>query len=278
MNSMLRPGRGGFAIPLRRIFLVLLMLPVAWVAVAKTVPEFVLFRERLLLNILEFESDVELRPVDLATHDGLSLRSWFHPPKPGKPVIVYFPGRLGDVIHKPAHLFDLAENGYGLMLAGYRGYGGNPGEPSEGLLYRDATTLLTRIAQENMAPDGLVLYGYSMGTGIASYVAAQSPSRAVILEAPFTSFGDVIRRHAASAPLWMVRTKFDTGSRMTSIDVPVLLMAGREDWITPPVFAERLAALNRPFASLHVFPGANHVNMMRFGGREAVSGFLVGIE
>lgn len=253
------------------------ILLLSGIIAAQTVPEFILFRERLVLNLLEIESSVELQPLDLSAHDGLLLRSWYHAPEPGKPVIVYFPGRLGDLIRKPAHLFELAEQGYGLTLAGYRGFGGNPGRPSESMLYRDATTLLLKLTEEGLAPDGIVLYGYSMGTGVASYVATQARPRAVILEAPFTSFPAAVRQ-ASSIPLWLVRSRFDNRARIAGIDVPILLLAGQKDTITPPEFAEALASLSEGFSNLRIFPDANHVNMMRHGAHETVSGFLLALE
>lgn len=266
-------------IGLKSVFvaLALLVLGAGGVAV-QTVPEFILFRERLVLNLLEIESSVELEPVDLRTHDGLPLRSWYHPPSPGKPVIVYFPGRLGDIVHKPAHLFRLAEQGYGLTLAGYRGYGGNPGQPSEKLLYRDAAALLRTMTSEGLAPDGVVLYGYSMGTGIASYAATQANARALILEAPFTSFPAAVHQQVSSLPVWLVRTRFDTGSRIRNIGMPILLLAGQEDTITPPDFAKALAALSEGMSKLYVFPGANHFNMIAHGALEAISGFLFNLD
>jgi alpha-beta hydrolase superfamily lysophospholipase len=249
-------------------------LLVATAAASMTVPEAILFRERLALSLYEFESRIELQPLDIATHDGLQLRSWFYPPKPGKPVIVYFPGRVGDIIRKPWHLFDLAEEGYGLMLAGYRGYGGNPGRPSERLLYRDATTLLARLAHDELAPDGIVLYGYSMGTGIASYAASQMASRGLVLEAPFTSFRDVVSLRAGPVPMWLVRSSFDTQSRIASIDVPILLLAGQNDRVTPPAFAEVLAGIGERLSSLHIVPDASHDDLFEHGAWEVFHSFL----
>jgi pimeloyl-ACP methyl ester carboxylesterase len=240
----------------------------------QTVPEFILFKERLVLSVLQLESRIDFAPLDLSTHDGLLIRSWYRAPQPGKPVIVYFPGRNGDIVGKPSHLFDLAEDGYGLVLAGYRGYGSNPGRPSESNLYRDATGLLMALAENQRAPDGIVLYGYSMGTGIASYLAPQIHPRALILEAPFTSFRDVVRRQAGPLPLWLVRTKFDTRSRIAKVDAPILILAGQDDWVTPPDFAETLASLSEGMSSLQIIPGANHVNIIRKGAREVVTGFL----
>ncbi len=244
----------------------------------QTVPEFILFKERLVLSVLQLESRIDFTPIDLSTHDGLLIRSWYRAPEPGKPVIVYFPGRNGDIVGKPSHLFDLAEDGYGLVLAGYRGYGNNPGRPSESNLYRDATGLLMALAENQRAPDGIILYGYSMGTGIASYLAPQIQTRALILEAPFTSFGDVVRRQAGPLPLWLVRTKFDTKSRIAKVGAPILILAGQDDWVTPPDFAETLAGLSAGVSKLQIIPGANHVNIIRKGAREVVTGFLQALQ
>lgn len=261
----------------RSVAVLLALVTVSLVVAVRTVPEFILYHERLVFNLLEIESSIDLQPLDLKTHDGLTLRSWYHPPAEGKPVIIYFPGRLEDLIRRPAHLFHLAEQGYGLTLAGYRGYGGNPGHPSEHLLYRDGTALLTKLTHDGLAPDGIVLYGYSMGTGIASYVATATRPRALILEAPFTSFPDAVRQQAPSVPIWLVRSRFDTRSRISDIDAPILLLAGEEDRITPPDFAKSLAALSQGVSKLEILPEANHVNMARRGALEVVSGFLVSI-
>jgi uncharacterized protein len=242
--------------------------------VISSLPEFMLFRERLAFSLFEFHARVDLEPFDMKTRDGLVLRSWYYAPSEGRPVIVYFPGRAGDIIKKPSHLFDLAEQGYGLMLAGYRGYGGNPGQPSERRFYEDATDLLLQLEEKEKAPGGIVLYGYSMGTGIASYVASTARSRGVILEAPFTSFRDVVSFNAWPAPVWLVRTGFDTQSRIARIDAPILLLAGQYDSVTPPAFAEMLSSIASSVASLQILDGAGHADMFEHGAWEQLTGFL----
>jgi pimeloyl-ACP methyl ester carboxylesterase len=116
-----------------------------------------------------------------------------------------------------------------------------------------------------------------MGTGVASYVATQARPRALILEGPFTSFADAVRLQAPSVPVWLVRSRFDNRSRIGSIDVPILLLAGEKDAVTPPYFAQALASLSAGFSKLYIIPGANHINMGRLGALEAVTGFLVGL-
>ncbi|MFN3765576.1 MAG: alpha/beta hydrolase [Aliihoeflea sp.] len=258
-----------------RVFATLIMLLVAaWATAAHTVPEYVLFRDRLALDILEFDSKLKLEPIELTASDGLKLRSYYFAPQPGKPLIVYFPDRLGDIIYKPRHLTAIAEEGYGLLLTGYRGYGGNPGLPSETMLYADASAMMERIAVDNLAPSGVIIYGYSMGTGVASYVAARAETLGLVLEAPFTTFGDAVRQQFSQVPEWLVRTKFDTRSRIDKVDAPILILAGGKDQITPARFAERLASINADHASLVVVPDGNHLNLIRKGGAAAVQGFL----
>jgi pimeloyl-ACP methyl ester carboxylesterase len=243
-----------------------------------TIPELYLYADRFRVSVMALADRDGFQPVDLKTHDGLILRNWYRPPEPGMPVIVYFPDRMGDFARKPSHLFSLAEEGYGLLLASYRGYGGNPGFPSESDFYRDARALLALADDTDKAPDGYVIYGYSMGTGVASYAATAFRPLGVILEAPFTSFADVVRYQASPLPVWQVRTQFDTRSRIGAIDVPILILAGEADRVTPAFFAKQLAALSEGFSTLHVFPGANHLNIIRHGAGATVAGFLSGLE
>jgi len=161
-----------------------------------------------------------------------------------------------------------------LLLTGYRGYGGNPGLPSEGALYADAAALMKRIEIDHLAPDGVIIYGYSMGTGVASYVAALAKPLGLVLEAPFTTFGDAVRQQFAQVPDWLVRTKFDTRSRLNKVAAPILILAGAKDQITPASFAQRLADMNIDRTSLVVVPDGNHLNLIRKGGGAAVQGFL----
>jgi len=243
-------------------------------AAVMTVPEWFLFNKRLALNILELRTNVALEALDLRTPDGLTLRSWYHPPSSGKPVIVYFPGRDGDLIRKSSHLFKLAEEGYGLTLVGYRGFGGNPGSPSEFYFYRDAEALIGKLSREKLAPDGFVLYGYSMGTGVASYAAMKSEAQALILEGAFTSFPAAVRLQVPTIPTWLIRTHFDTTQRIPYIDEPILFLAGENDTITPPTFAEKLASLSKGVSWLQILPGAGHLDMYRHGALEFVADFL----
>lgn len=274
MRWLLSSGR-------RRLASLILALGVALSGAAvllSWVPEWILFRQRMLFSILDLDAGAVLLPYDHETHDGLRLRSWYIAPAADMPVIVYFAGRDGDVMRKPAHLFELAGEGYGLLLVGYRGYGGNPGLPREFDMQLDAVALLEHFRRTGVADGGYVLYGYSMGSAIAANAAAQVEARAVVLEAPISSFLEAVRQQARGVPSWLVRTRFDNLARMAEITAPVLLLAGGRDAVTPALFALALADANPAVTRVHVLEDANHFSIIRLGGRQAVREFLAEME
>lgn len=264
--------------PLTRIAAVIGTMGVAVLAALTFIPDHILFRQRLAFSILEMSSAREMIALDQRTHDGLTLRSWYVAPQEGRPVIVYFAGRDGDILRKPAHLVERVEDGFGLVLVGYRGYGGNPGLPREIDMHRDIQGLVSRLRSDNLAGSGLIFYGYSMGSAFAANAAAQVDPLAVILEAPLSNFLAAVRQQAGYVPGFLVRTRLDNLSRIPQIRAPILLLAGGRDAVTPPSFAHALAAANPTFASVETFPEANHFSIVRHGGREAIGAFLQAIE
>ncbi len=141
-----------------------------------------------------------VREVTLTTTDGLSLLSWYRPPEAGRPVIVYFHGNGGHIGYRSERLRRFARGGYGVLLAEYRGYAGNPGMPCETGLYLDAEAALDFLAGEAIAPSRLVLWGESLGSGVAVYLAARREVAGIILEAPFTSVSAAAQRQYPFVP------------------------------------------------------------------------------
>ncbi len=153
---------------------------------------------------------IGVREVTLTTADGLSLFSWYLPPSVGRPVIAYFHGNGGHIGYRTERLRRLAREGYGVLLVEYRGYAGNPGAPCEAGLYADGAAALDFIAAERIAPDRIVLWGESLGSGIAVELATRRRVAAVILEAPFTSIADAAQRHYRFIPAaLLVRDRFE---------------------------------------------------------------------
>ena len=129
------------------------------------------------------------RMVHVITEDDLILKSYFVPPRNStKPIILVFHGNAGLGIYLSPYFADMLENGYGVLFAEYRGYGGNPGEPTEKGLYKDADAYLLYL-QEHYPKTKVIAYGQSLGSGPAVDLVSRNPQSfmALILEAPFDS-------------------------------------------------------------------------------------------
>ncbi|MGB8275112.1 MAG: alpha/beta hydrolase [Alphaproteobacteria bacterium] len=214
--------------------------------------------------------------VDVSTADGLTVRSWYRPPaSPDHPVLLYFHGNAGHLGLRAGKIRPYLEAGLGVLLAGYRGYGGNPGRPSEEGLYADARAALRFLAGQGIEPERVVLYGESLGSGVAVHLAFETRVRAVVLEAPFSSIPDIAARRFPFAPVdWLVLDRFDSRSKIARIGVPVLFLHGERDMVVPIESAERLfeaAASPKQFAR---FPRADHNDLYDHGATVAVLRFF----
>ena len=129
-------------------------------------------RTRPLLGTL---ARLGVREVAVPTADGLALLAWYLPPGAPtgeRPVIIYFHGNGGHIGYRADRIERFAREGYGALMLEYRGYGGNPGVPSEAGLFEDAAAALRFVAAQGVPGRRLVLYGESLGTGVAVRAAA----------------------------------------------------------------------------------------------------------
>lgn len=213
--------------------------------------------------------------VETQTDDYLTLKHFFVPPgDPEAPVVVVFHGNAGSAGDRVAKFTRLVAGGYGLFLAEYRGYGGNPGKPSESGLIADGASVLKWLQAEGFGEARLVLYGESLGTGVALALAERQSVRAIVLEAPFTSIGEAAQQHYPYVPAkWLVKDRFDNLDRIRGVDLPILIIHGERDRVMPSAHGERLAnAASR--ASLRLFPEAGHNDLFEHGALDQVLAFL----
>lgn len=182
--------------------------------------------------------------VSLEAADGIGTEHWYWPPATGEaPVLVVFQGNAGHLGHRADKYRFVLESGAGLLLAGYRGYGGNQGSPSEAGFTADGTALLAWLQGRDIVPARTVLYGESLGTGLAVKLAAAAaqPMAAVILEAPYTSIAAVAQSHYWYVPaLWLVRDKWDSEAVVAEIRTSLLVLHGERDRTVPTRFGRAL--------------------------------------
>jgi fermentation-respiration switch protein FrsA (DUF1100 family) len=218
----------------------------------------------------------QMREIAVATRDGLTLSSWWAPPVRGdRRVIVYLHGNAGHRGSRADRIRDYLAAGYGVLLVGYRGYGGNPGRPTEAGLYDDARANLAFLAAQNLRPEHIVLLGESLGTAVAIQMAVEHPILALILEAPLAS---VLHSARARYPLFafdfLVRDKFNSVAKIGKVKVPLLLIHGEKDRTTAVRFGRMVYdAANEPKRA-HFIAEAGHTDLMHFGFAKSVMEFL----
>lgn len=217
-----------------------------------------------------------MEAVALTAADGVTTTSWFRPPADAtKPVLVLFQGNAGNIGDRLYKVATFVEAGWGVLLVGYRGYGGNPGRPTEQGLYADARAALRFVGDRGFPADRIVLYGESLGSGVATEMALETQARALILEAPFTSIGDMAQLRFPYFPArWLVLDRFDNASKIGRVEMPVLILHGARDGITPARLGQRLFQAAKEQKTLRIFPDAGHVDLFEHGADEAVLEFV----
>ena len=226
---------------------------------------------------LEFE---ELR---FRAADGTRLHGWLVPGG-GKIAVLWFHGNAGNVGDRVELLRELHhELRVAVFILEYRGYGGSEGRPSESGLYLDAEAALAALTRRlGMATESVALLGQSLGSAVAVELANRHPPAGVILESPFTSVPEMAKHHYPWLPVWpLLRSRYDSLSKIANVSAPVLVIHGEDDKIVPPEMGERVLAAAGGSKHLRLIPGAGH-NDSHLIGRSAyfaaLRGFLAELE
>ena len=207
--------------------------------------------------------------------DGVDLIAWFKAPAEGRATILFFTGNAGSAAWRSERIGHYASRGYGFLILNYRGYGGSGGSPSEGGLIADGLAAVDQLVQRGIAPGAIVLYGESLGAGVAVQVATRHVFKAVVLEAPFTSAVDVAAKAYPFLPArWLMHDRFVSVEHIGGVTSPVLIVHGEQDNLIPVSFGRRLfEAANEP-KSLMVVPGTGHNDLDRPEVRDRIERFI----
>jgi fermentation-respiration switch protein FrsA (DUF1100 family) len=216
--------------------------------------------------------------VTLTTADGERIVGWFKAPEPGRAAILYFHGNGGSLADRRDRARLLTQDGRGLLIVSYRGYSGSTGSPTETGLREDARTAYDWLAG-HVAPERIVLYGESLGTGVAVRLATERSVAGVVLEAPYSSTADVARVGYWFVPVdWLMRDQFRSVDIIHAVKAPLLVLHGERDAVIPIALGERLYAAAREPKRFVRLPGVDHVSVLEQGGLEPVRAFLDTIE
>jgi uncharacterized protein len=212
--------------------------------------------------------------VVLDTADGEKVIVWHVAPRDGKPVVIYFQGNGGGLDLRAHRFRQIAADGLGILALNYRGFGGSSGTPTEDGLLLDAAATYAFAAQRYPA-DRIVVWGESLGTGVAVALAAEHPVARVLLESPFTSTAEVAAAIYPFVPVrWLMKDQFHSDRRVGGISAPVMILHGVGDTVVPMQYGERLYELIRAPKRFVRLANANHNDHDEHGGLEVVRPFL----
>lgn len=212
----------------------------------------------------------------IETSDGERLVVWTVEPRGNAPVLVYLPGALDNLsqARRQARFAALTEQGFGFLAIDYRGYGASTGTPSEQGFRRDARAAHAE-GMRRFGRERLVLYGESMGTVLATFLAGKVPARALILEAPMLSMRAIVQRRLPFVPVRaLLKDGLESDKRIEKVRLPLLVLHGERDGVVPFAQGRSLYERANPPKRFVAFAKGNHVNLPQHGSAPQVADFL----
>ena len=214
--------------------------------------------------------------VLLDTADGEKVIAWHIAPRGDKPVVVYFHGNGGSLRYRVWRFNELTADGTGLVALSYRGYGGSTGSPTEAGLIADGIAAYD-FAAARYGAERVVLWGESLGGGVAVAIAAERPVARVILESPFTSAADVGASAYPFVPVrLLMKDQFRSDLRIAAVTAPVLVMHGEQDNVVSFAQGERLYAMIRAPKRFVRLGQGGHNDLDEHGAMAAARAFIDG--
>ena len=178
---------------------------------------------------------VSVKKIKITTKDNIELLSWYHNKNTNDYKSILFlhgnAGSLENRIHKINHFKDMNVN---FLLLSWRGFSGNKGKPTESGLYEDARSAVRWLKSNGITEKNIIIYGESLGTGVATEIAQNKNFAGIILESPFTSMIDAGKDKYPYLPVrLLLKDKYESNKKIQNIKSPILIMHGMVDNIVP---------------------------------------------
>jgi uncharacterized protein len=209
------------------------------------------------------------RDITLRTSDGLALGAWFVPPSSTSDMdmaVLVAPGNGGNRWDRLGLAAELSRRGLAVVLIDYRGYGGNPGSPSEDGLAEDAMAAALTLEELGYPAEQTIYFGESLGSGVVAALQARRTPAGMVLRSPFPELADVAAHHYRWLPVRMLlKDKFLVTEHLANSQVPVTVIYGDRDSVVPTQLSARVADQAPTLVERLVIPGANHNDEVMFG-------------
>ena len=213
------------------------------------------------------------RDVTLNTDDGLALGAWLVPPsgpadRPDRRITVLVtPGNGGDRTLRAPLARRLAQDGFGVLLIDYRGYGGNPGSPTEDGLAADARAAQRFLTDAGVPPSQQIYLGESLGAAVVTRLAVEHPPAGLVLRSPFVDLPAAGQGHYPLLPLRLLLwDRFPVAELVAQVDAPTVVVYGSADSIVPPEQSRAVAAAAPRLVRAVEVPGADHNDRVLLDG------------
>ncbi len=220
--------------------------------------------------------------VLLDAGNGTSVHGWYLPGRDDARTLLFLHGNAGNISHRLDSLRIFNELGLNVLIIDYSGFGQSGGTPGERQSYEDA-----RLAWQNLtrtrgvAPERIVIFGRSLGGGVATWLATQETPGGLILESSFTSVPALARKYYPMFPVrWLARIRYDNASRLPTVACPVLIAHSRDDELVPISHGRELFALAREPKSFLELRGSHNAGFMQSGHsyRAGLARFIAGLD
>jgi len=213
----------------------------------------------------DIQPELGASDVWLETEDGKRLHAWWIPIDQPRAVTLFLHGNAGNLSHRESHIRELTAAGSSVLILDYRGYGKSKGRPSEKGLYADAAAGYRHLVDSGFSPSQIVVQGESLGTAVAVELASRYPCGGVVLEAPFTSIGDMASRVIPVVGKLFV-WGFDSLGKIKNLSVPILVLHGTGDEVVPFDMGRTLYEAAREPKWFWAIEGAGHNDIVEMAG------------
>lgn len=206
------------------------------------------------------------RELNLKRDDGTNLNMVQFLPPDSLPlgIVIYYHGNMRNITRYAPYARQFTMNGYEVWMMDYAGFGKSTGKRTEKRMYEDAERVY-QLAAAKMQPDSLIIYGKSIGTGVASYIASKYPSRRVILETPYTSIAGLAQRYFFMYPVeYMAKYDFPTIDYLPKVKAPITIFHGTRDAVIAYGNAKSLTKVFKPGDEFVTIEKAGHNNIADF--------------
>ncbi|AIF81035.1 hypothetical protein I862_02360 [endosymbiont of Acanthamoeba sp. UWC8] len=199
--------------------------------------------------------------IFLTTKDGVKIQAWYKKPDTGKEMVIFYHGNSGHIPQRIDKLKELNAMGYGFIIPAWRGFGKSEGFPTEKGILNDAEATIEFIKKEGYDLKKVIVIGESLGTGVATQMAAKHEFKGLLLITPYTTIQDRASEIYFYIPVkYLLKDNFDTINNISKVKVPVIIIHGDNDEIIPHTHSLKIIEkVNEP-KKLIIYPGINHTN------------------